>query len=55
VKEKAVITIKIVKGKLDVRVEFTPASKTTGPMKTTHSAAMAALEGITKWSKEGQS
>jgi hypothetical protein len=55
VKEKAVITLKVVKGKLDVRVEFTPASKTTGPMKTTHSAAMAALQGITAWAKEGAS
>ncbi|HEX2861175.1 MAG TPA: hypothetical protein VHN79_06030 [Lacunisphaera sp.] len=50
-KEQAVITIKIKDGKLDVRVAFTPTSKTTGPMKTTHAAAMAGLAGIAKWAK----
>ena len=54
-KQKAVITIQMKKGKLDIHVEFTPSSKTTGPMKSTHAAAMAAVEGISKWAKGGAS
>lgn len=50
-KEKEVITITVVDGKLDVKCTFIPSSKTTGPMKPSHAAAMAAIKGITAWVK----
>ena len=50
---KTVITLKVVDGQLDVRVDFFPTANTTGPMPPDVAAAMSALEAIQLWAKGG--